>query len=49
MGKSKSISEFLASIDFTEGKYKVIDVATVDMPKDFTFGFFTEDMKSMEE
>ena len=45
MGKSRSISEFLASIDFTDGKYQVIDVATVDVPEDATFGFFTEDME----
>lgn len=45
MGKSMTISEFLASIDFTDGKYQVIDVATVDVPEEITFGFFTKDME----
>ena len=45
MGKSKSISELLASIGFTDGKYLKIDVETVDIPEDATFGFFTKDME----
>lgn len=45
MGKSKSISEFLASIGFTDGKYLKIDVETKHVPEDATFGFFTEDME----
>lgn len=46
MGKSRSITEFLASIGFTDDKYLKIDVETKDVPEDAIFGFFTEDMEA---